>query len=601
MTSVTDLENDLRRYNDAYTRGSTLISDDHYDRLVIELSELTKNKSPVLSEIGSLPSDTNAVALPYWVGSLDKVIGSAVTQKMAKCSTNSKLIVSDKLDGISCLYVRDGSIDALLTRGNGKIGQNITHMMPYLQDLPTDLFVGQNLIVRGELVIPKSVFATHFSTDFANMRNLVAGCVNSKIPKRETASKIVFVPYEIPSHSEYMKLSEQLRILKTSVTHTLVDATQVTYESLLSTYKDRKANGDFDIDGIVVAMDTTYTLQMNSNPVHAFAFKDPSLMELKTVEVTCVTWDVSRHGRLTPVVSFRPVPLAGVMVGRATGHNYNFVHEKGIGVGAVIVICRSGDVIPKITGVTKSSVVQPPDVPYRVEGPHAYRLEGIDPAKRLHFFLTSFDIKNAGPAACVKLYENGIMYPKDVINLSPEEMTRICGTKTGATVPQALKEAINAAPNWLLLSATGAFGAGIGERILRSVSDAYPSRPIETLTVSELCSVEGVGSSRAQQIASGIEAAIQYVAGLDREVVHEVRQATGRKLTGQRIIFTGVRDKDLTKLIEDQGGIIVTGGKKATILVVPSEQFKTSAKSNDAIQAGARVLTVARMHELLSF
>jgi NAD-dependent DNA ligase len=121
-----------------------------------------------------------------------------------------------------------------------------------------------------------------------------------------------------------MKLSEQLRLMKTGHSH--YRQSLVTYDSILTTYKDRKTNGEFDIDGIVVAMDITYALESGSNPKHAFAFKDQSMVETKNVEVECVTWDVSRHGRL--IVSFTPVALAGVMVGKATGHNYNFVHEK---------------------------------------------------------------------------------------------------------------------------------------------------------------------------------------------------------------------------------------------------------------------------------
>jgi NAD-dependent DNA ligase len=599
MTDVSSLEIYIRKCNVAYAAGTPLVSDETYDQMIARLATLTDNTSPVLNDIGVILPGQQATPLPYWVGSLDKVIGATVTQKMSKCDPQCDLIISDKLDGISCLYVRRGGASTLLTRGNGEVGQNITHMARYIRNLPIDLLANQDIIVRGELVILKKDFETLFSDDFANMRNLVAGCVNSNVPKQKVAEQIIFVAYEIPSHSGQMKLSEQLRLMKTTVTHTIVRASLVTYDSILTTYKDRKTNGEFDIDGIVVAMDITYALESGSNPKHAFAFKDQSMVETKNVEVECVTWDVSRHGRLTPVVSFTPVALAGVMVGKATGHNYNFVHDKGIGVGAIIVICRSGDVIPKIIDVVKTAAVRPPSVPYRVEGPHAFRLEGIDPAKRLHFFLTSLDIKNAGPAACMKLYENGIVYPRDVVSLTPERITSICGTKTGANVPHDLREAVNSAPTWKLLSATSAFGAGIGERILHAVYDSYPGRPMESLDVDELQSVEGVGKSRGVQIITGIQAAMEYLSGLERTEEQPRRQATGRKLDGHRIVFTGVRDKALNKLIEDEGGLIVTGGKKATILVVANNDFKPSVKSNDAIQSGARTLTVERMRELL--
>jgi hypothetical protein len=111
MTSVTDLENDLRRYNDAYTRGSTLISDDHYDRLVIELSELTKNTSPVLSEIDStIWYKRRRATVLGWI--LDKVIGKARSLRMAKnvANLNKSLQLGDKLGRyILSGYVRDGS------------------------------------------------------------------------------------------------------------------------------------------------------------------------------------------------------------------------------------------------------------------------------------------------------------------------------------------------------------------------------------------------------------------------------------------------------------------------------------------------------------
>jgi NAD-dependent DNA ligase len=106
------------------------------------------------------------------------------------------------------------------------------------------------------------------------MRNLVAGCVSSNVPKK-VAEQIIFVAYEIPSHSGQMKLSEQLRLMKTTVTHTIVRASLVTYDSILTTYKDRKTNGEFDIDGIVVAMDITYALESGSNPTLSLSRTSP--------------------------------------------------------------------------------------------------------------------------------------------------------------------------------------------------------------------------------------------------------------------------------------------------------------------------------------
>jgi NAD-dependent DNA ligase len=146
-------------------------------------------------------------------------------------------------------------------------------------------------------------------------------------PKQKVAEQIIFVAYEIPSHSGQMKLSEQLRLMKTTVTHTIVRASLVTYDSILTTYKDRKTNGS-SISTVLSSLWTSHTpsslvpipstLSL-SGPVHGGDKERRSRMR-HMGRVTPRTFD--------PVVSFTPVALAGVMVGKATGHNYNFVHDK---------------------------------------------------------------------------------------------------------------------------------------------------------------------------------------------------------------------------------------------------------------------------------
>lgn len=584
-----------------------MVSDDHYDHLVKQLRHATSGQSSVLAEVGAPPTDST-FSLPIWMGSLDKVIGAVVTQKMEKLESNTGIVVSDKLDGISCLYIRHQGREWLVTRGNGSIGQDISHLMQYIERVPRDVLPGGDVLVRGELVIPKARFAAQFSGDYSNMRNLVAGCANSKVVKVEVATAIRFVGYEIPSHSLMINVADQLGVLGDSgvetVTYTVVSARECAYEPLLTSYKDRKAAGEYDIDGLVVAANTTYALVSNDNPKHAFAFKDPSLTESCVVEVVAVTWDVSRLGRLTPVVSFAPVQLSGVTISKATAHNYKFVHDLSIGVGAHITICRSGEVIPKILGVVRTSAVAPPDVPYRVDGPHAYRLDGIDGSKRLHYFLVSLDIKNAGPAACEKLTAAGVVLPADLCALDRDTVTSICGTKSCVDVPADLRSAVLVAPMWQVLSATGAFGPGIGGRILRTIANKYPGRALETLSNEALCAVDGVGPSRAHLITAGIHGALEYVRGM--QMTDEGTQATGRgtaphgSMSGQRVVFTGVRDKELATSVESHGGTIVTSGKNATVLVVASDGFRHSAKSNDAIRAGARVITVDALWTMLA-
>jgi NAD-dependent DNA ligase len=604
------LEADLRKHDAAYRSGTPAVSDAHFDELVERLRDASGGTAPFLAELGPKPRQDDAVQLPFWVGSLDKVVGAAVTQRLARADPRSDVVISDKLDGVSCVYERRGGRARLLTRGNGSVGQDITRLCPHIQGIPSAVLPGvETVLVRGELVISRAVFEADFAAEFSNMRNLVAGCVNSKVVKLRVARAIVFVAYEIPSHAPVMALGEQMRCLGRApgavvVTHRVRRVSDLTYDALLSLYAERRGAGEYDVDGLVVATDDAYALPADSNPKHAFAFKDPSLCDARIVEVASVTWDVSRYGRLTPVVHFAPVHLAGVMVGRATAHNHQFVVDHGIGVGARITVCRSGDVIPKIVDVVSRGDACAPDVAHWVDGPHAYRADGLCPAKRLHHFLAALDIKNAGPAACAKLQAAGVATPRAVAALTAANMAAHCGTKAGSNVPADLREAVRGADEWKLLSATGAFGAGIGDRILRAIAAKYPTRPFIELTAADMCSVDGVGGARAAQVVAGIQAALEYVDGMERGVprvapVAAVVPRGAQAFAGERVVFTGVRDKALEQLIAAHGGTVVSGGKRATVLVVADDEYKPSAKSADALLAGARVMTVDALRAAL--
>jgi hypothetical protein len=159
-------------------------------------------------------------------------------------------------------------------------------------------------------------------------------------------------------------------------------------------------------------------------------------------------------------------------------------------------------------------------------------------------------------------------------SLTPERITAICGTKTGANVPHDLREAVNSAPTWKLLSAQ-CFRGGIGERILHAVHDSYPGRPMESLDVNGLQSVEGSESRGATNHNRNSSRFMEYLSGLER--TEEPRRQATENLMVIGLSSPASGDKALNKLIEDEGGLIVTGGKKATILVVANDDFKAAS------------------------
>jgi hypothetical protein len=142
MTDVSSLEIYIRKCNVAYAAGTPLVSDETYDQMIARLATLTDNTSPVLNDIGAFGQQATITILG---GVLDKVIGATITQKMSKCDPQCDLIISDKLDGISCLYVR--RVERLhFSPEETEVGQN-THMARYIRNLPIDL-LNQDIIVR---------------------------------------------------------------------------------------------------------------------------------------------------------------------------------------------------------------------------------------------------------------------------------------------------------------------------------------------------------------------------------------------------------------------------------------------------------------------
>ena len=167
---VTVIEGNNHAY---YNTNKPLTSDNEYD-IIKEYMERKYPKNTIITEVGA-KIIKNKVELPYKMASMDKI--KPDTNALTKWTTTYKgpYVLSCKLDGVSGLYTTEGEIPKLYTRGNGTIGQDISHLIPVL-NLPTE----KNSVIRGEFIIPRLVFEEKYKKRFANARNLVSGIVNSK-------------------------------------------------------------------------------------------------------------------------------------------------------------------------------------------------------------------------------------------------------------------------------------------------------------------------------------------------------------------------------------------------------------------------------------
>ena len=362
----------LSVYAESYHNGEPEIDDDTYDSLVDMFEKKFSSKH---KDVGAPVPDTRfKITLPKFMGSLDKV----KTQKELdlwvdrmkklgyKIPKKNAFVVSDKMDGISMLHSSKKTKigEKLCTRGDGSVGSDVSHLLKYLNlEIPSKF----NGTVRGEIYIPKKVFQEEFSEEFSNPRNMVSGIINPMTKKYHTEGlkSIRFRAYEYDDFDK-SKLSspeEQFDFFSDETNYSIpklcfVDTLNV--DKLTKLLKERREEAEYEMDGLVIQLNVpTEKSSKMENPDTAVAFKIKG--ESVEVKVEGVEWEQSRHGLLKPKIRIETVNLCGVNITYATGFNAKFIYDNNIGKGSIVRITRSGDVIPYVEEVVKSTVTDEPD------------------------------------------------------------------------------------------------------------------------------------------------------------------------------------------------------------------------------------------------
>ena len=361
-----DLVNLIQKLNYSYyIEGKSLITDELYDYVKEELRKIDPTH-PILKDIGV--SKVYKEKLPHYMGSMDKIkTDEKVLDNWLKKYNGKGYVLSDKLDGISALYVIDEEKNRkLYTRGDGNNGKDISYLINFIKGLNN---IDSSLAIRGELIISKSKFNKIKVPDkVMNVRNIVSGIINSKKPNLDIAKFIEFISYEVIIPKE-LKPLQQFKYLEEnkfkSVYYEYKNKIDVKILSLF--LENRRLNSKYDIDGIIVSDNNLHARNIDSNPKYSFAFKNILTLNRVEVMVLKVEWNITKDKYIQPVVIFEGVEINGVIVKRATGKNAKFIKDNKIGPGSKIVIVRRGDVIPHIEEIltpSETGEAQMPDYKY---------------------------------------------------------------------------------------------------------------------------------------------------------------------------------------------------------------------------------------------
>ena len=577
----------------AYYNDTPLISDNEFD-IIQEYMKKNYPKNKILAQIGAPIEDKHKVKLPYHMASMDKIKPDTNALPKWKLKYKGPYVLSAKLDGISGLYSTENGEEKLYTRGNGSIGQDISHLIPYLR-LPKT----PDMTIRGEIIMKKSTFLEKYNNEYSNSRNLVAGLVNKKTIEPEKLKDIDFVAYEVIK--PHLKPSDQMKYLASQDVLDVINEVKSNIEnSMLSEILvDWRENYEYTIDGIIVSNDDIYK-RTDKNPEHGFAFKMVLSDQVAEAKVLNVLWAPSKDGYLKPRIQIEPVVLGGAKIEYATAFNAAFVEDNKLGIGSLVKLVRSGDVIPHIMAVTEpAEKAKMPDVAYKWNDTHvdiimedAEQDETVKEKNVVGFF-KGLEVVGLGSGNVKKIIKAGYDSVPEIIAMTPEDFLKVDGfkKKMADKVYTSIHDKVDKSSLVTIMAVSNIFGRGFGERRINPIMEMFPdiltseSSDVEKMTLIK--SIKGMEKETAERFVANIPKFMEFikVAKLEYKITdlpQPVENDTNNPLYNKSVVITGFRNKKLSEELKQIGAKESSSISKNTFAVI--------IKSKDEVDTGKVIL-----------
>ena len=630
----------------------TTMSDFEYDRLLRRLEELEAEHpeevtpdSPTQRIGGKILSQFEEVRHDVPLESLQDVFDAeevrAFFDRVAQEIPHAAYSVEPKVDGLSvAVEYRDGVFYRGATRGDGRVGEDVTENLRTIRSLPMTLPEKlPRLIVRGEVYMSRSVFEEINARReiegkplMANPRNAAAGSLrqlDSRIAAQRKLDIAIF-NMQLCEGKTFTSHTETIEYLKSQHFKVIPQCCLHTAEEVLGEIErlgEERGNYPFDIDGAVVKLDDLAQRDVLGStakcPRWAVAYKYPP--EQKPSVLKDIVIQVGRTGVLTPKAVLVPVRLAGSTVSFATLHNQDFIASKDIRIGDTVIVRKAGEIIPEIVEVVMDK--RPADaVPYEIpaqcpvcgaavardEDGVALRCTGAEcPAQRLrnltHFVSrNAMDIDGLGPAVINSLIENDLvknaadLYTLKVEDISPLERM---GKKSAANAVSAIEKSKDN-DLWRLIAALGI--RQVGDKAAKVLASHFGAMDaIVAATEEELTAIDDVGPITAGFIRSWMDSpqSCDLLARLKEAGVNMVdrTEKVDARFAGLTFVLTGALTKftrdEATEMIELRGGKASGSVSKKTSYVVAGEN--AGSKLTKAQDLGIPVLTEDEFLQML--
>ena len=660
---ILNLTQKINQWNKEYFENQKLLFDEGVrDQLKNQLQKLEEKypeyqsiNSPNLTIGARLSNDFDKLNHKTPKKSLQDVFSISEIkeffERVQKALPNQKhtYLLEPKLDGLNVtLWYEKGVFTKALTRGNGLIGEDITHTISTISSIPKNLNLDLDLEVTGEVFITKNDFERiNQSQDqkYANPRNLASGTVRQLDPSIAKDRNLQIYLYNLAENNLKNPPKTQSEVLKTlKLLNFPVNpnakpiSNQQDLDSAILHYTEQKNNFDYEIDGLVIKLDNLsnqnilgYTAK---TPRFAVAYKFPA--EKQVTKVNGITLQVGRTGNITPVAELDPVLVAGSTIKRATLHNFDELYSKDVRINDTVVVHKAGDIIPEVVEVIldlrpKDSMVFPKpkfcpecqSVLINEEGLAALKCVNFEcPAKLKNQFshFTSkkgMNIKGLGQSIVDLLFDSGVIKNfADLYFLTHESFVGLEGFKEKRI--NNLLDAINKSKKIELFHFIYSLGIPhLGEQMSKELSQSISQKFFseksttdisslinvlkENLTVEFLENLEGFASKSSLEIKNFIQSEfltnqLINLSQVDFEFILP-NIATGRQnsdnlLFDKKLVFTGTLNQigrsEAKKIAEQKGAKVLSAVSAKVDFLIAGE--KSGSKLSKAKDLGVKVL-----------
>ena len=558
--------------------------------------------------------------------------------KSIDLKSTDELIVTSKYDGISLCVLE--TVGNAWTRGDGEFGQNCTEHFEkcinsaiYTQSLDNEL----PIFSFGEAIFKTADFLKiKDEAGYKSARNAVAGLLNSPNVS-EFVKYVNYVRYGCDNEDWDKK--KQLEILnECSCEQSRVNFSTITVKSLededgfvnLMNSLFEKLTKGYKCDGLVIDVNNAKKRRelgrlANNNPRYAIAYKNPEWSEREETVVKEVRWQISKDGRLAPVVEIEPIELCGATVSKCTAYNARYIVENNIVPGARVVICRSGDVIPKhLKTVSYTNTYSKTPTVCPICGKELVwdsnnvdlmctnsQCEGVLLSRCVYFF-SILDFKEFREPTIKKIFNAGYKDPTSIIRLDENELKNIegLGNVAAKVLSKQFEELKKKGTNFAkMMTAYNFFKGVIAEKTCQKILNGLKLYTYEDISsfakecnenwASEIegC-VEGVGFNTAYAFVMGI---IDWWTSWTSDLFTIPITYYGleeKSFDGQMtIVFTGFRNKDWERKLTEMGHKIGSSVSKKTTCVVVKEKGSNSTKELKAESLGIPIFTATEFKE----